>query len=114
MPHPGRGHRRLCRQTHSLPLGLIETQDDDEQPHTPLIGLEILVYDIPLKPYPFEAFYDVPQEKHTRMLAQLAHQEHLCLAFCSDDGSYRFTQLVPHDEQQWQYFDDLVAQVLKH
>ena len=43
------------------------------------------------------------------MLAQLANQEHLYLAFCGEDGNHRLTQLVSHDKQQWQYLDDLVA-----
>ena len=70
--------------------------------------------DIPLKPYQFEAFYDVALEEHARMLAQLAIQEQLYLAFCDENGTHRFTQLVPHDEQQWQFLEHLVAQADKH
>ncbi len=44
------------------------------------------------------------------MLAQLANQEHLYLAFYGEDGNHRLTQLVSHDEQQWQYLDDLSEQ----
>jgi hypothetical protein len=80
------------------------------QPLACVVQPEILVYDIPLKPYQFEAFYVVAQEEHARMLAQLANQEHLYLTFCSEDGNHHFTQLVPHDEQQWQHLDDLTAQ----
>jgi hypothetical protein len=72
------------------------------------------VYNTPVQPYQFEAFYDVALEKHVQMLAQLAHQEHLYLAFCGESSTYRFTQLVPHDEQQWQFLEHLVAQADKH
>ena len=51
---------------------------------------------------------DVTQEEHTRILAQLAKQGRLYLAFCGEDDTHRFTQLVPHDEQQWQYLDELM------
>jgi hypothetical protein len=45
-----------------------------------------------------------------RVLAELAHQDRLYLAFYGDDLTHRFTHIVDHDEQQWQYLDELVAE----
>jgi hypothetical protein len=44
------------------------------------------------------------------VLAELANQDRLYLAFYGDDLTQRFTHVVDHDEQQWQYLDELVAE----
>ena len=85
-----------------------------KMPTAPLIRLEMLVLDIPLSPYQFESFYNVAQEDQARILAQLANQENLYLAFFGDGFTHYFTKIVRHDEQQWQYLDDLVTQAHAH
>jgi hypothetical protein len=44
------------------------------------------------------------------VLAELANQDRLYLAFYGDDLTHRFTHIADHDEQQWQYLDELVAE----
>ena len=43
-------------------------------------------------------------------LPQLANQEQFYLAFYGDDLAHRFTKVVEHDRQQWQYLDELMAE----
>jgi hypothetical protein len=44
----------------------------------------------------------------------LAGQDRLYLAFYGDDLTHRFTKIVNHDRQEWQYLDELVAEALDH
>jgi hypothetical protein len=83
-------------------------------PTAPLIRLELTILDRSTNPYGFESFLNVVEEDQARVLAQLADQDELYLAFYGDDLSHRFTKIVNHDQQQWQYLDELVAQALEH
>ena len=81
-----------------------------KMPTAPLIRLEVTIVDNPLNPYHFESFLNVGQEDQARVLSQLAGQDQLYLAFYGENLRYRYTKVVKHDEQQWQYLDDLVMQ----
>jgi len=85
-----------------------------EMPTAPLIRLKIAILDHPFNSYEFESFSNVAQEDHARVLAQLANQDRLYLAFYGDDLTHRFTKVVDHDQQQWQYLDELVAEALEY
>jgi hypothetical protein len=85
-----------------------------KMPTAPLIRLELTIHDRPSNPYRFGSFLNVAEEDQARVLAQLAGQDQLYLAFYGDDLSHRFTKIVNHDRQQWQYLDELVAEALKH
>ena len=50
------------------------------------------------------------EEDQTKILAELANQESLYLAFYGDDLSYRYTQTIHHDFQQWQLLDELTEE----
>ena len=62
-----------------------------------------MILDDLLNPYKFESFLNVGQEDQARVLARLANQDQLYLAFYGDDFDHRFTKIVNHDRQQWQY-----------
>jgi len=79
-------------------------------PTAPLIRLEVVILDDPANPYRFESFLNVAHEDQARVLAELTNQDRLYLAFYGDDLTQRFTHVVEHDEQQWQYLDELVAE----
>jgi hypothetical protein len=85
-----------------------------KMPTAPLIRLELTILDRPANPYRFESFLNVAQEDQTGVLAQLAGQDRLYLAFYGDDFSHRFTKIVSHDQQQWQYLEELVAEALEY
>jgi len=50
-----------------------------------------VILDDLLNPYKFESFSNVGQEDQARVLAQLANQDQLYLAFYGDDFDHRFT-----------------------
>jgi hypothetical protein len=83
-------------------------------PTAPLLRLEITILDQPLNPYRFESFLNVDQEDQARILAELANQDHLSLAFHGDDLAYRYTRALTHGEQQWQYLDELAMAATNH
>jgi hypothetical protein len=83
-----------------------------KMPTAPLIRLDITVVDDPLNPYKFESFLNIAADDQAAVLAQLANQDRLYLAFYGDGLSYRFTKVVGHDEQQWQQLDDLAHQAV--
>lgn len=85
-----------------------------KMPTAPLIRLELAILDCLNDPYRFESFLNVADDDQARVLAQLAGQDRLYLAFYGDDLSHRFTKVVNHDRQQWQYLDELVAEALEH
>jgi hypothetical protein len=85
-----------------------------EMPAAPLIRLEVAILDRPSNPYRFESFLNVAQDDQARVLAELAHQDRLYLAFYGDDLTHRYTKIVDHDEQQWQYLDELVAEAVAY
>jgi hypothetical protein len=83
-----------------------------KMPTAPLIRLDISVVDDPLNPYKFESFLNIAADDQATVLAQLANQDRLYLAFYGEDLSYRYTKVVEHDEQQWQQLDDLAHQAI--
>jgi hypothetical protein len=74
----------------------------------------MVILDRPTNPFKFESFLNVAEESQVEVLAQLANQEQLYLAFYGDDLSHRFTKIVRHDGQQWQYLDELVDEATRH
>jgi hypothetical protein len=78
-----------------------------EMPTAPLIRLELIVMDDPDRPYLFESFLNIAAEDQAAVLARLANQDNLHLAFYGDELDYRYTKFVEQDEQQWQLLDDL-------
>jgi hypothetical protein len=85
-----------------------------KMPTAPIIRLEMAILDHPANPYVLESFLNVAQEDQFLILAQLASQDRLYLAFYGDDFDHRFTKIVRHDEQQWEYLDDLVAEAVSY
>lgn len=79
-------------------------------PDAPLIRLECVILDNPINPFRFESFLNVAAEDQADVLAQLANQEELYFTFYGDDLGFRFSKVVPHDEQQWQLLDEIVAE----
>jgi hypothetical protein len=80
-----------------------------ELPTAPLVRLELLVYDDPRDPFSFESFLNIAAPDQLAVLAELAGQEELYLAFYGDDLNYRYTAIVPHDEGQWQRLDGIIS-----
>jgi hypothetical protein len=85
-----------------------------KMPTAPLVRLELEVFDMPFQPYRFESFLNVGAEDQLRMLTTLAGQEKLYLAFYGTDLEYQHTVTIPHDEQQWQQLDEIVAEALAY
>jgi hypothetical protein len=85
-----------------------------EMPTSPLIRLELTILDRPHNPYRFESFLNVAEQDQAQKLAQLADQDQLYLAFYGDGLNYRYTKVIPHDEQQWQQLDELVEQAIAY
>lgn len=85
-----------------------------KMPTAPLIRLEMVILDHPINPYKFESFLNVAQEDQAGVLAQLANQDRLYLAFYGDDFDRRFTKIIQHDGQQWQYLDELVSEAIDY
>jgi hypothetical protein len=85
-----------------------------KMPTAPLIRLKLAILDVPAAPYQFESFLNVAEEDQARVLARLANQDRLYLAFYGDDLSHRFTKIVSHDRQNWQYIDELVSEATAH
>ena len=48
------------------------------------------------------------------MLAGLANQDKLYLSFYGDDLGYRYTKIIPHDEQQWQQIDEFTMEAMDY
>ncbi len=85
-----------------------------EMPTAPLMRLDVVILDDPTHPYKFESFLNVAERDQVKVLAQLANQEQLYLAFFGDDLTHRFTKIVTHDRQQWQYLDELVGRATRY
>ena len=83
-------------------------------PTAPLIRLELTILDRPDNPYRFESFLNVAEQDQAQILDLLAGQERFYMALYGDGLRYRYTIAVPHDEQQWQQLDELVAQAKAH
>lgn len=85
-----------------------------ELPTAPLIRLEIVILDNPFNPFKFESFLNIAEEDQAQVLYELANQSELYLAFFGDDLNYRYSKVIPHDEQQWQKIDELVAKATSY
>ena len=81
-----------------------------KMPNAPLIRLELIIIDNPVNPFRFESFLNVAEEDQAFILAQLANQESLYLAFYGDDLEYKYTKSIPHDFQQWQLLDEFTEE----
>ena len=62
----------------------------------------------------FESFLKVADEDQARILAQLARQDRLYLAFRGDDFGHRFTKIIEHDEQQRQALGELARAAIDY
>lgn len=85
-----------------------------EMPTAPLIRLELVVLDNPFDPFRFESFLNVGAPDQLNILAELAGQEELFMAFYGDDLSYHSTKVVSHTEEQWQKLDEMIIQALTY
>ena len=85
-----------------------------KMPTAPLLHLTLVVLDAPIAPYQFESFLNVAAEDQANVLAQLANQDRLYLAFYGDDLTYRFTKVIDHNAQQRQQLDELVTWALDY
>lgn len=83
-------------------------------PTAPLIRLELTILDDPANPFCFESLFNVAEEGQAAVLVKLANPNRLYLAFYGDDLDYRYTKVIAHDEQQWQYLDELVEQAERY
>ena len=81
-----------------------------KMPTAPLIRLELVIQDQPGTPYLFESFLNLAEEGQAAILAQLAGQVRLYLAFHGDDLQHRFTKIVEHDNQQRRQLDYLICE----
>ena len=81
-----------------------------KMPTAPLIRLEFTIFDRPDNPYLFESFLNIADRDQANILGRLASQDTLYLAFYDDRFKYRFTKAIPHDRQNWQKIDELVAE----
>ena len=72
------------------------------------------VIDRPENPFKFESFLNVAAEDQAQILADLANQDELYLAFYGDDLGYRYTTAIPHSEQQWQQLDELAEKAIAY
>jgi len=85
-----------------------------KMPTAPLIRLELAILDNPDSRFLFESFLNVADENQANILAQLAGQDNLYLAFYGDDLGYRNARVIPHDIQQWQLLDELTAEAARY
>jgi hypothetical protein len=85
-----------------------------KMPTAPLIRLTLTIQDQPRNPYRFESFLNVAEANQENVLAQLANQDRLHLAFYGDDLQYRYTKIIPHSIQQWQFLDEMVMKAKKY
>ena len=85
-----------------------------KMPTAPLIRLELVIIDRPDNPFKFESFLNVAESDQAAVLAQLAGQDHLYLAFYGDDLTYRFTKVIRHETEQWQQLDELTAEAYRY
>jgi hypothetical protein len=79
-----------------------------KMPTAPLIRLDVVVLDNPTSPFKLESFLNIDAPDQAAVLSSLANQDRLYLAFYGTDLSYRYTKVIRHDEQQWQYLDELI------
>lgn len=85
-----------------------------KMPTAPLIRLELVILDRPEDPFRFESFLNIGEEDQANILAGLANQDMLHLAFYGSDLTYRYTKSISHTEQQWQQLDELVEQATRY
>ena len=85
-----------------------------KMPTAPLIRLELVIIDNPDNPFCLESFLNVADIDQENILAELAGQEKLYLAFYGDDLEYRYAKVIPHDIQQWQLLDELTAEANRY
>ena len=69
---------------------------------------------MPVTPFRFESFLNIAEDDQANVLAELANQDRLYLAFYGEDLKYRYMKIVPHDKQQWQQIDEMRTEALVH
>lgn len=85
-----------------------------EMPTAPLIQLDLIIWDHPENPFRFESFLNIAEVEQANILAQLANQDRLYMAFYGDALTYRYTIAIPHDCQQWQQLDEISAEAIRY
>ena len=85
-----------------------------KMPTAPVIRLELEILDRPDNPYRFESFLNIDEKDQANVLAQLANQDQLYMAFYGDDLNYRFTKAIPNDKHQWQQIDELTTEAIDY
>jgi hypothetical protein len=85
-----------------------------KMPTAPLIRLDVVLLDNPTNPFKFESFLNIDAKDQAAVLTRLANQDRLFLAFYGTDLSYRYTKVINHDEQQWQYLDELIQEAERY
>jgi hypothetical protein len=85
-----------------------------KMPTAPLIRLEVKIFDQPENPYRFESFLNVAEQDQEKVLAELANQNRLFLAFYGEDLGYRYTKVIPHDIQNWQKIDEMTIEAINY
>ena len=85
-----------------------------KMPTAPLFRLQLDVIDRPEDPYRFESFLNVAAEDQAQILAELANQKELHLAFYGEDLGYRCTRTIHHSGQQWQQSDEFVEMAAEY
>lgn len=77
-------------------------------PTAPRIRLEFIILDRPFNPFKFESFLNIAEDDQAEVLNELPNQSELYMAFYGDDLGYRYSKVIPHDEQMWQKLDEIV------
>jgi hypothetical protein len=85
-----------------------------KMPTAPLIRLEVYIFDQQENPYRFESFLNVAEQEQEKVLAELANQDRLFLAFYGEDLGYRYTKVIPHDKQNWQQIDKMTMEAFNY
>lgn len=85
-----------------------------KMPTAPLIRLEVNIFDQPENPYRFESFLNIAEQNQENVLAELANQDRLFLAFYGEDLGYRYTKAIPHDKQNWQQIDEMTMEAINY
>ena len=85
-----------------------------KMPTAPLIRLEVNIFDQSENPYRFESFLNVAEQEQENVLAELANQDRLFLAFYGEDLGYRYTKVIPNDKQNWQQIDEMTMEAINY
>ncbi|MBC8505054.1 MAG: hypothetical protein H8D34_09365, partial [Chloroflexi bacterium] len=62
----------------------------------------------------FESFLNIAADDQANILAQLAGQANLYLAFYANNLMFQFSKIIPHDIQQWQLLDEIFTEAYQY